>query len=217
MMFKPPAEWVELLDELNKKEKMHAVIAGGAVRDLYCGRQPKDIDIFVCVDEGSPSLIGAKLSNQNFYSWTMQGEGSPEYDAAATGTRFILNAWEIKRPRGLWPYIWPFGGYKTPLNLIYCAKWPSVHELLDGFDFGLCQAAYDGKNFITTEAFMLDYKNQHFTMTHGRNFKKSMQRYERISQRYQGWPLRLSGRAWLERVQEKAKETVNAKKEDCTI
>lgn len=40
-----PASWQRLIDEAREHDP-DAIIAGGAIRDLICGRKPKDIDLF---------------------------------------------------------------------------------------------------------------------------------------------------------------------------
>jgi hypothetical protein len=61
------------------------------------------------------------------------------------------------------------------------------------FDFGICMAAFDGKNTIRTVKFNQDAEAQTFTLHRADNqpqFTYSMSRFEKITAgRYKGWSL----------------------------
>jgi hypothetical protein len=92
------------------------------------------------------------------------------------------------------------------VNVVECKPWPSPAEMLEEFDFGICQIAFDGKEIITTPAFHWDYKHGLFTMVHGRRYEKSKERFERINQRY-GWKMAMSDRALVDAIKIKWKIT----------
>jgi hypothetical protein len=153
-----PQEWK---DELAKLREVcpSAIIAGGCLRDLYCGRAPKDIDFFALPPE-----------REMPFPWV----GS---DMDYEGMEYVLAVLtrHDKAP---------------PLNLIFYDGADSVNELLESFDFGLCQIAFDGFNTLVTPAFLWDFKYGVFTMRHTDRIERSKLRYERINQRY-GWPLHI--------------------------
>ena len=61
------------------------------------------------------------------------------------------------------------------------------------FDFGICMAAFDGKQTIRADAFDCDVENHSFTLRRADNqaqFNYSMSRYDKITAgRYSGWSL----------------------------
>ena len=83
------------------------------------------------------------------------------------------------------------------INLIYCRA-PYILPFIEDFDFGICQIAFDGQEIITSQAFLWDVKHSVFTLRHGLSYEKSKERYERISQRYPGWQMKLSDKAVVE-------------------
>src|SRR5262249_1134187 len=64
---------------------------------------------------------------------------------------------------------------------------------IERFDFGICMAAYDGKETIRTKEFDQDAEQKTFTLHRADNqpqFTYSMSRYEKITAgRYKGWSL----------------------------
>jgi hypothetical protein len=68
-----------------------------------------------------------------------------------------------------------------------------LEENLARFDFGICMAAFDGKQIIRAAEFETDIENKTFTLCRADNqpqFAYSMSRFEKITAtRYQGWSL----------------------------
>ena len=75
-----------------------------------------------------------------------------------------------------------------PQNLIIYDGAQSYSDLLESFDFGICQIGYDGQNLFVTSAFLWDFKYGVFTMRHTDRRDRSLSRYARINRRY-NWPL----------------------------
>lgn len=152
-----PQEWRVLLAELQQNDPT-AVLAGGAIRDLYCGVSPKDLDFFTKWNKDLiffQSLPIIRSSDINY-------EGMMFVDAIVSIDKGPL-----------------------PINIIIGSGYNTTTELIETFDFGICQIAFDGKNIIKTPAFDWDFKYGLFTlrMTLRQN-KRSLQRFERISPRY---------------------------------
>ena len=67
------------------------------------------------------------------------------------------------------------------------------HRNMSRFDFGICKAAFDGKQVIRTDAFDADAEEQTFTLCradNGAQFAYSMVRFKKITAaRYSGWSL----------------------------
>jgi hypothetical protein len=156
-----PDSWCLLLKELQQNDPT-AILAGGAIRDLYCGRKPiKDLDFF-CKD------TSACFDNKEWIS----GGRPIEY----TGMEYVCGiAW--------FPNAKPL-----PCNVIYGEEYESTTQLLESFDFGLCQIAFDGLNIIKTWAFDWDWKHAVMTMRltarHAGRRDLSLKRFERWREKY---------------------------------
>lgn len=197
-----PEEWDVFIRELEEKG-LTAIIAGGAVRDLYCNVKPRDIDIFIWNEGGTTNPW---ISKVRAHVTSTQGKWKDltgyEPDEANMEGNPIYTVYEINRNK--W---YRFFNRKPLLNLICCIASPNgALGIISAFDFGICQAAYDGKHFYVTENFVTDFQNHTFTMIHGKKFLKSMERFKRIGKRYPGWTLQLSGKAWHTRVLDRFKQ-----------
>lgn len=148
-----PDEWVVLLTEL-KVHVPNAILAGGAMRDLYNGVAPKDLDFF-----GSPIDL---LPN-----WA---ESGPDLKMDYEGMKYV-NA------------VQTFIKGSLPIQFIHVEP-ISTEELLSSFDLGICQIGFDGARVIKTSAFEWDVKHGLITMRHIDRYRRSIQRYCRINQRY---------------------------------
>jgi hypothetical protein len=178
-----PTKWVDLLWELQEHDPS-ALLAGGAIRDLYCGRPIKDLDFWVFNGE-------AKFDFMKDYDYNAVGFN--EYEEHKKHVREIDVIYEMT-----------FEGQQ--INVILMRHTIHPMDLIQSFDFGLCQAAYDGYNFHLSPSFLYDFKHQCFTLMHGKTYEKSKERHQRFSERYQNWPMRLSGRAWLDYMLEKQEQ-----------
>ena len=99
-----------------------------------------------------------------------------------------------------------------PIQLIKLDQAPDPLELIESFDFGICMAAYDGKEIIRSRHFDEDFEKHIFTLRHCRDKAAAEKRYSRISKRYIDypgpygswfhsgirWPMVLSGKARLD-------------------
>ena len=83
-------------------------------------------------------------------------------------------------------YVLSVNKYSTnplPINVIGIEKNVEVIGLLNSFDFGICQIAFDGKRIIRTPAFDWDFKHSIMTMYHVDRYSRSIDRYCRIGRR----------------------------------
>lgn len=143
-----PLIWQKLLAEIQVQDPK-AIIAGGAIRDLYCGVQFDDLDIFTT---SSPQCEG--LDSSGF-----------DYE----GMQYVLAVGSYQR-EGI------------DVNIIVINETEPM-QLLESFDFGLCQIGFDGNDIIKTRAFDWDFKYNLMTMRHIDRYQRSIHRYCRISQR----------------------------------
>jgi hypothetical protein len=174
-MLKTVHDYATLLASLQQIAP-EAHIAGGAVRDTILQKQIKDVDVFMSdehVDEAALYLRSA-WKYVKVGEW-LQYEGFSD-PAMTRVARF--ERWDEIIPVciiGLQP------SYAYPKSNI--AR----------FDFGICMAAFDGKNIIRVDAFNADVEAKTFTLYRADNqaqFNYSMSRFEKLTaDRYRGWTL----------------------------
>lgn len=173
-------EWAQRLILAVRKVREEAVVAGGFMRDIRNGRPVKDVDIFVrplnhneyaeftgLINVTHPDPEPRTLDGDEYFEWEPWVKRTTEYQSDDGWP--AVNLIEIDIPRGL----------------------PFTETLLNRFDFGLCRIAWDGDGVLTTVDYMHDADNQIITLRRCENmeqFVRSMQRYERLRQKYE-WPL----------------------------
>lgn len=142
-----------------------ALLAGGFLRDVMLGRQPKDIDIFVPHSEN--------------FSW-----GSIEA-VPMLGAAEYMEQCEVAS-------IWDLPGEELPVQVIMLRPGLDPVDRAKAHDFGICQVWHDGCVQHMTRAFELDRLNETFTLVHcedQKEFDRSMRRYERLQEKFAGFPL----------------------------
>ncbi len=119
------------------KTTSFATIGGGYLRDHYYRVPHKDIDIFVNTDIDRNKLKAA------FSEWTMKeiGEDDEDGEYDALGNFSII---ELTKDG------------ETPVQIMLSEDYTNVESVLDRFDFGFCQIAYNGTNVLVSEAFWKD-------------------------------------------------------------
>jgi hypothetical protein len=145
-----------------KKLYPSAIIAGGYLRDLYLGKTPKDIDVWLPDGEySSKTLCGHR------------GISDSEYQRSVTGVfkdgdyEIIEVDWNRYAPLLLGGPFWKF--------------------VIERFDMGICQIAWDGIDLHTTEAFKKDVENKTITYLRTWNEDSKMSRIQRIRSKYPDW------------------------------
>ena len=142
-----------------------AVIAGGCIRDFYLGVAPKDIDIFV----SDPALtLGVNIAD----CWEVSS---------------CYAEYKQDQPNDV---VWVREGemFGHSINLI-CRKSlaTSTKALLDTFDFGILQVAYDKQHrVINTQTQRYDRQHGIATMTHDNHVATSSSRFFRFNRRNPG-------------------------------
>ena len=175
-----PSHWRKFLAKA-QEEDPKALLAGGCIRDTWCGKHHKDLDLFVT----KQISYSGELDKDYMGNWKSRitESGLREYKECTKSIRGVTE--------GKWN--------GEDINIVTFTPWSSPAEMLEEFDFGICQIAYDGKEIITTPAFHWDYKHGVFTMMHGRRYEKSKGRFERINQRY-GWKMAMSDKALVDAI-----------------
>jgi hypothetical protein len=167
-----------------------AHIAGGAVRDTILKKPIHDIDVFMEDDhvEEAAALLRSACAYVKVGEWAQYLEFS---DPAMTRVAKFEKADET-----------------IPICIIgLLPQFANPEKNIARFDFGICMAAYDGKQTLRTWKFEADEKAHAFTLHRADNpaqFAYSMSRFEKITAaRFAGWSLSIP-RKFEEYVREHA-------------
>jgi hypothetical protein len=153
-----------------------AHIAGGAVRDTILQKQIHDIDVFMKDEhvEEAAALLRSSCSYVKVGEWKQYLGFS---DPAMTRVAKFEKADEI-----------------IPICIIgLLPRFANPKDNIARFDFGLCMAAFDGKQTIRAAEFDQDEEAHSFTLFRADNqtqFNYSLSRFEKIAAaRFKGWSL----------------------------
>lgn len=168
-----PSAWKEELAAV-RAFLPDAVIAGGALRDLYLGRPVKDVDLFATApsDYWDADALHRMLSRRSAGRTYVAGYGDMTDD--------VVEVWEWTDPKTR------LVRHSTIFNLILLTETPGVGR----FDFGVCRIMFDGQNVIATPEFHEDAANHTFTLLRSETpgqFERSVRRFERFQEKYPGW------------------------------
>ena len=209
-----PEEWLQVLRVFQDKGAPEAVIAGGALRDLFNDRAVKDVDIFLKTrgSEGKNRAFLKEVFNAagldmieqpDHWATYFESRGrfpAPKKDKLSLSYQLDANKAAIVESRAeSWTAI--AGPQKTEYNIVFVSNNELVDELsrkhltvdyfkrplISGFDLGLCQIAYDGREVIKTIPYDNDVKNNQITLHNPNNGSK--EHLERIAKKYPGWEL----------------------------
>jgi hypothetical protein len=211
MLDQVPQEWRRLLQTFQSAGADEAVIAGGALRDLFNRKQIKDVDIFLRTQGGKKKNkkflkeifetagldVVAQDCGYDGYSRLMEKFPEPRTEAASADTNGVAR----ERRMESWKII--AGEAKTEYNIIFIddsldkrlAQETSKREqrsiftggLLDSFDIGLCQIACDGQEVVSTPAYRDDVKHQRISLL--RPNMSTEEHLKRVVRKYEGWQL----------------------------
>jgi hypothetical protein len=210
-----PDEWKLVLRMMQAKGAEEAVIAGGALRDLFNERPVKDVDIFL-KGRGSERKNRAFLT-EVFKATRLGIDAQSDYSSSYFGTYESFPAPKkndlsirfenkegydtiIKEGRSeSWTVI--AGPQKTEYNIVFIdnLKYTSPKSghyvpadfdkghLINGFDLGLCQIAYDGQEISKTWFYEIAVKYQEISLFNPND--KSKEHLQRIIKKYPDWKL----------------------------
>lgn len=179
-----PAKATDML-ALVQKYVPGAVIAGGYLRDLYIGIQPKDIDIFIPFVEDIDSIL-TKIDN----------EISPKIEVMSiqfTDSRISEMHGAAYMPQSEITRVWDVRSTKednTPYQIIMLQKDLDIRDRISKYDFGFCQIYFDGCSVYATDAFQKDVDNKTFTLVHcedDEQFARSMRRANKFKDKLPNW------------------------------
>lgn len=141
-----------------------ATIAGGYLRDSYYQVPHKDIDIFV-----NSSMRRSELGAA-FPGWTISEHDDDEKSYDGVSAFQVINL--------------AHSNY-DPVQIMTSDDYNTVESVLDKFDFGFCQIAFDGSNVLVTDEFWNDASNNTATFLMDRNRRSNHSEHEnRLRQKY---------------------------------
>lgn len=206
-------EIISTLRKIQRRGFKSALIAGGAVRDLYFDKIIRDVDIFVQDPKFSGEFAEKKSSqgllNENF--WNGVFDIPDEYEGRSFGPtlatkRLSRGNYQDSDIYSLWQVVKNFIPHEIIVTRI-----PPIEYVENNFDIGLCKAYCDGTKFRFTPDFMHDMRNRTMTIVSKKMDVPSMihtikEHFPRISHRYPGYSLVIP--EWNKDIYKKAKDLV---------
>lgn len=154
-----------------------AVLAGGALRDLDNAREVKDLDIFIFADSDREAFGHIDALNA--------GPFSVSFDETFEGGKAYPEDQNLEVIQ-----IADLLDHDLPVQLIF-VRWPT-DRIVERFDYGICQLAYDGSELTKGEHYEADKAAQVFQLRRDRptpvSMRGSVRRYARLTaEKYAGW------------------------------
>lgn len=139
----------------------NAVIAGGFARDMFLGRAPKDMDIWLHTEENAYEVC-ALIQDRLTAAGIPHGEGKVSctcmYDKLITG-----NLDRMLRTTGLIKFV--IDGYDVDVLIFHEPLEAGLENLLLSFDVGICRAAINANGDATYHGtFFKDVNNKTLTV-----------------------------------------------------
>jgi hypothetical protein len=166
---------LEILSQVQKKHP-EAVIAGGFLRDLYFGKEFKDIDIFVSNPAG---FISDSFIKDSSYDMTYSTDS------------------EISEVQKLW-----YDAEDTNFEVnIICVPSGNLNARVQEHDFDFCQVWTDGKEIYGVEILQQVKQTNEVTLVQCENSKqlaRSLRRWDRFQEKYPGFSLKYKEGIYVE-------------------
>ena len=163
-----PSEWGNVLSEVQGVFP-GAIIAGGALRDLFLGKEVKDVDIFIPIksrdieDEHISDVYSLFPEAEPHPSHTYGVKSSPEDEERDLFAIFKMERNGIK-------YDLIFG---TPQS---CD--------MNNFDINICQIIFNGSDLIVSPFFIEAVRDRHIRVLNINRTDRNRARLERIASKY---------------------------------
>ena len=171
-----PQQWIDTLRAIQAAGFREAIIAGGCLRDLDNGVQPKDVDIFVQANDD----VYAKARLDVVFGYV--GEDLTQHS----------KEYHDSNPEVIAVYEWTHStGSTLPFQVIVCSgnrdRFEFISNQMARFDIGLCKLWTSGRGVWRTSDYLTDRTNR--TLTIVNMTSKSVERAERIGEKYPGWQI----------------------------
>jgi hypothetical protein len=166
-----PQVWIDMLRKV-QGELPSAVIAGGALRDLWHNKPIKDVDIFIPMksDEVDLDAIEAKVLAIYPYSelvlTSMYGQKG---DVATPGFRNIFAIWRMEVDGVIY-------------ELIFIED--MGENMIDVFDISICQISFDGEMLHTSKEFMRSIGDGVIRVCNTNRADRQVKRLRRVMDKY---------------------------------
>lgn len=168
-----PPEWINTIRTFSLVSRQRIVLSGGALRDLYLGKPPKDLDLFLPYSEEAEANIHTQAQSLGYTRFQQ------------VDNEYVQNLSDVE-------YV---AGYRHPLNIELNFVFLNSDKPFDAFsvafrnDFGICQIAtrLSPAGFaetIVTNAFDEDVRDKTFTITHDHDPARSKRRWERLREKF---------------------------------
>ena len=172
MVMEIPKAWRQILEKI-QMEHPHAVLAGGALRDLDHGVKVKDLDIFIaCGDDeeaaGLNELLGGKEVEQPELQWYPE---SMREVVLVSDYDHKVNKLEVD--------------IDIPVQFIMC-NW-RVDKILSRFDYAICRIGYDGRKIFYEDDYDKDKAEKTMTLVRCKGqaaLEASVERFARWRPKY---------------------------------
>ena len=169
-------KWLAYPRYLQQEYGINPVLAGGCIRDLLLGQEPKDLDLFVSMSDWRISGGGYALARSTLdviakrEGWTLDEEAHP-YPIPGS----LISVWTHTEEAIPYPY-----------QITTLDKDTSAADLVSQFDFGINMVGVNTYGALALSAYFLyDVENHHITIRNERSRERTLARYERISKKYQ--------------------------------
>ena len=166
-------KWLAYPRQLQQEYGLNVILAGGAIRDLLMGHEPKDLDIWVTPSAWVAKRIGwsetvvAKLGERE--GWTHDGEvhDNPSHPS-------LMSVWSFKSQ-----FVEP------SYNIVVLGEDTNSNRLIGGFDFGINMVAVNTYTILAmSEFFIEDIAGNKITLRNERDRDTVLRRYEQLSKKY---------------------------------
>jgi hypothetical protein len=164
---KIPADWQAVLQKIQTVYPS-AIIAGGALRDLYHGKPVKDVDIFISVNEWDDEVIESGRDEfDNFEDFLSEQAQVYKEQVKITKALGLKDLIKIKfaslygrdgnLPRDVMA-VYRYRFNDLPYEIIFVKQEEvyknPVQNTISWFDLSICQIGYDGVNIYSTNAYL---------------------------------------------------------------
>lgn len=170
-----PESVKDLLKEVqDNMQEFDVYLGGGYCRDLYCGKQPKDVDIFLIPREGYIWEGRDYIPTETMVTYRKDtSDVEVASDMEARGVQGLVGLW-CKRLR------------TTDVQYIIYKKSLTQEELSEDFDINLCQITYcvQSDSIHCTDAFLSGHKDKKIECLHSYDKKRTIARYKRMEKKF---------------------------------
>jgi hypothetical protein len=169
-------KWLQYPRYLQQEYGVNPVLAGGCIRDLLLGQEPKDLDLFISMSEWRWARDSDTIQEifdviAHREGWALDGE---EHVAPIPAS--LVSVYHHKERDLEYPYQIAVLREDTP-----------AAELIGQFDFGINMVGVNTYGALAlTEYFVYDAEHHTITIRNERSRETTLARYERLSKKYPG-------------------------------